>query len=289
MTPVSVEKGLLGEKGAIASSRTTRRRHRMVDKMPSARNFFLTLLLGLLVTAGLANAMLKQQHSSEESAGSEDEHAVHSDDSTFSRLLSSASPQALHGFLHAYFPGTYKHGIYDSDRSAMEVVHANDPELATSIVQLAKRQQSGNDTTSSTTPTSTETSTTTSTTGTSTSQETSTQETSSTSPTSPSDTTVISTITPTTSTETETPTTPSSSDSTQATSAPGTSADSSTEVPSETTIVTTTSSSSSTTSSSTSLTPTISLSSSSRSSSRGTSSKKSLHSHLVLLLVFPSV
>ncbi|KAI0840310.1 hypothetical protein F5Y06DRAFT_254057 [Hypoxylon sp. FL0890] len=251
MTPISVEKSPLGEKVAIASIQTTQRRHRLVDKMPSARNFFLTILLGLLVTAGLANAMLKQQHSSEASAENEGDHVVHRDDSTFSRLLSSASPQALHGFLHAYFPETYKHGVYDSDRSAMEAVHANDPELATSIVQLAKRQQSGNDTTSATTPTSTETSTITSTAESSTSQETSTQETTSASPTSPSDTTVVSTVTPTSSTETETPTTASTSDSTQATSTPGTSADSSTEMPSETTVVATT------TSSSTSLTPTI--------------------------------
>ncbi|OTA84956.1 hypothetical protein M434DRAFT_165709 [Hypoxylon sp. CO27-5] len=206
MTPISIEKGLLGEKVAIASTQTTCRRRRIADRMPSARNFFLTLLLGFLVTAGLANAMLKQQHSGEEPTKSGDDHALHRDDSTFLRLLSSTSPQALHEFLHAYFPSTYKHGIYDSDHSAMEAVHANDPELATSIVQLAKRQ-SGNDTTvSATTPTSTETSTITSTTESSTSQETSTQETSSASPTSPSDTTVESTVTPTTSAETQTTT-----------------------------------------------------------------------------------
>ncbi|KAI1414213.1 hypothetical protein F5Y13DRAFT_18355 [Hypoxylon sp. FL1857] len=267
MTPISVEKGLLGKKAAIASTQTTRRRHRMVDKMPSARNFFVTLFLGLLVMVGLANAMLNKQHPSEDSAESEGDHVVHRDDSTFSRLLSSASPQALHEFLHAYFPATYKHGIYDSDRSAMEVVHANDPELATSIVQLAKRQSGNDNTTSSvTTPTSTEISTVTSTTESSTSQDTSTQETSSASATSPSETTVVSTATPTTSTETETPTTPSTSESTQTTSTPGTSADSSTEV-SETTMTTT--------STSTSSNPSTPVSSSSSSSSSRTSSRES--------------
>ncbi|OTA61024.1 hypothetical protein K449DRAFT_66197 [Hypoxylon sp. EC38] len=110
-----------------------------------------------MTPTSIEKGFLGEKHSGEEPAKSDDDHGLHRDDSTFSRLLSSASPQVLHEFLHAYFPSTYKHGIYDSDRSAMEAVHANDPELATSIVQLAKRQ-SGNDTTvSTTTPTSTET------------------------------------------------------------------------------------------------------------------------------------
>ncbi|XXH00369.1 hypothetical protein Hte_006713 [Hypoxylon texense] len=148
MTPSPPGKGLLGEKAVSTPTQSSHIRRRMVERMPSPRHLFLTLLLGLLVTAGLANAVLKQQPSlyddDDDSAGSDADHGhdvVHHDDSTFSRLLSSASPQALHEFLHAYFPSTYKHGIYDSDHSAMEAVHATDPELATSIVQMAKRQQ----------------------------------------------------------------------------------------------------------------------------------------------------
>ncbi|KAI0119130.1 hypothetical protein F4814DRAFT_228064 [Daldinia grandis] len=153
MTSLS-EKGLLGEQQATytPTQHQPKRciRHRVVEKMPSPRHLFLTLFLGLLVTAGLASAVLHQKPSGEDKAGSETEHVVLRDDSTFSRLLSSASPRAIHEFLHAYFPGTYKHGVYDSDHSAMEAIHASDPELATSIVQLAKRQ-SGNETITTTT------------------------------------------------------------------------------------------------------------------------------------------
>ncbi|KAI1464630.1 uncharacterized protein F4812DRAFT_161307 [Daldinia caldariorum] len=142
MTSTLSEKGFLGEQAAYTPTQTKRCiRHRLTEKMPSPRHF-LTLFLSLLVTAGLASAVLHQTPSGEETARSETEHVVVRDDSTFSRLLNSASPRAIHEFLHAYFPGTYKHGVYDSDRSAMEAVHANDPELATSIVQMAKRQSS---------------------------------------------------------------------------------------------------------------------------------------------------
>ncbi|KAI1473464.1 hypothetical protein F4774DRAFT_44459 [Daldinia eschscholtzii] len=149
MTSTLSEKGLLGEQAAYIPTQPKRCiRHRLAEKMPSPRHF-LTLFLSLLVTAGLASAVLHQVPSGEETAQSETEHVVLRDDSTFSRLLNSASPRAIHEFLHAYFPGTYKHGVYDSDRTAMEAVHASDPELATSIVQMAKRQ-SGNETITST-------------------------------------------------------------------------------------------------------------------------------------------
>ncbi|KAI6090954.1 hypothetical protein F4821DRAFT_228317 [Hypoxylon rubiginosum] len=227
MSPSPPGKGLLGEK-VIPPTQSPYSRHRKLERMPSARHIFLTLLLGLLVTAGLANAVLKQQPppNDEDSAGNDADYSgdgIHRDDSTFSRLLSSASPQAIHEFLHAYFPGTYKHGIYDSDHSAMEAVHATDPELATSIVQMAKRQ-AGNETTvpptstqapdSSTLSTSTLVQTTTTTT-----PDTSTTDTTTTSPTAPSETsTVVETITTTSSTDS--PTTQPTSDSTSATSTP---------------------------------------------------------------------
>ncbi|KAI1404516.1 hypothetical protein F4819DRAFT_108243 [Hypoxylon fuscum] len=230
MSPSHPGKGLLDEKAVLITTQTTNSRHRVVDKMPSARHFFLTLFLGLLLTAGLVNAVLKQQPSGDEdSAGSEADHVVPHDDTTFSRLLSSASPQTLHEFLHAYFPGTYKHGVYDSDHSAIEAIRANDPELATSIVQMAKRQQSGNDTTA--VPTSTQAPDSSSvaiTTETSITQETLTSESTSESPTSPSEstTTVVETsvANPTSSTDSPTlPTSPTSptSESAVATSTPG--------------------------------------------------------------------
>ncbi|KAI2641918.1 hypothetical protein GGS26DRAFT_29014 [Hypomontagnella submonticulosa] len=203
MTSIS-EKGLSGEREVSASIQNTRPGLRMVEKMPSTRRFFLTLLLGLLVTAGLANAVLNREPHSEDSTESETDHISQRDDSAFSRMLSSASPQALHEFLHAYFPGTYKHGVYESDHSAMEVVHANDPELATSIVQLAKRQ-SGNETTSATSSTTTDSSTM-SPTSSSTTEQTSTQETSTAPPTSTDTTSTTSISSSTDSTSSSTPT-----------------------------------------------------------------------------------
>ncbi|KAI0883326.1 uncharacterized protein GGS22DRAFT_168424 [Annulohypoxylon maeteangense] len=225
MTPNLSEQNFLGEKATLPLTQTTQRPQHVVKKMPSARHFFLTLLLGLLFTTGLANGLLKQQPSNEVHAESKPDHVVHRDDSTFSRLLSSASPQALHHFLHTYFPATYKHGVYDSDHAAMEAVHANDPELATSIVQMAKRQQSsGNDTTAAvTTSTSTETSAATSTSQSTTTQE-STAETSSTTRSSASTSDApTSTVTSTSSTQTDSPTTTTttSSGSTETTSTPG--------------------------------------------------------------------
>ncbi|KAI1647176.1 uncharacterized protein F4817DRAFT_109329 [Daldinia loculata] len=240
MTSLS-EKGLLGEQQSTYTPTQPKRciRHRVVEKMPSPRHFFLTLFLGLLVTAGLASAVLHQKPSGEDKAEIETEHVVLRDDSTFSRLLSSASPRAIHEFLHAYFPGTYKHGVYDSDHSAMEAIHASDPELATSIVQLAKRQ-SGNETitttatsveSSSTAPTSeseSESTTTEEQTSTSTSVDTPTTTTSdsTTEPTSDVPTTTTSDVpTTTTTSTTDEPTTassPTSESSAETTSTPDT-------------------------------------------------------------------
>ncbi|KAI0167171.1 hypothetical protein GGR52DRAFT_557233 [Hypoxylon sp. FL1284] len=233
MAPIPPGKGLLGEKAVPALDRSTRTRHRMVERMPSNRCLlFLSLLLSLFITAGLANTILKQEPSvgGDDLAGSEAEQgpdsAIHGDDSTFSRLLSSASPQALHEFLHAYFPGTYKHGVYDSDNSAMEAVHATDPELATSIVQLAKRQQSGNDTTTpptstQTTDSSTLTSTSTPDQTTTTSDESSSADTTTTSPSPSSETSTSADIpTVTSASATDLTTTSPTSESTTATSTP---------------------------------------------------------------------
>ena len=104
--------------------------------MPSTRNLILTLVVGLLVTLGLASAVSTngqpcQNGESNGPGNIEPEETP----SAFSRLLSSASPEALHRFLHSHFPGTYRHGV-------LEAIHSSDPELASSIAQLAKRQGS---------------------------------------------------------------------------------------------------------------------------------------------------
>ncbi|ERT02224.1 uncharacterized protein SPSK_05473 [Sporothrix schenckii 1099-18] len=70
--------------------------------------------------------------------------------SSFSRLLEAVSPEALHDLLHEYLPNTYKHGVYPSEKHALEAVHRQNAALATSIVQLARRDL--NSSTSSTAP-----------------------------------------------------------------------------------------------------------------------------------------
>ena len=134
------------EKGSVLDDYPNRHqpshcRRRITENMPSARNLILTLVVGLLVTLGLASAVSPngQPCQNGESNGPGDAEPEESP-SAFSRLLSSASPEALHKFLHSHFPGTYRHGVFDSDQAAMEAVHSSDPELASSIVELAKRQ-----------------------------------------------------------------------------------------------------------------------------------------------------
>merc|ERR1712093_480387 len=71
----------------------------------------------------------------------------------FQELLDSVDPSALHNVLHAA-EDKYRHGIFKEDRTAMEVVHEENAEVATSLVELAKRQAGNNTTTTvETTPT----------------------------------------------------------------------------------------------------------------------------------------
>ncbi|KAK0674002.1 hypothetical protein QBC41DRAFT_310117 [Cercophora samala] len=60
-------------------------------------------------------------------------------DSSFSTLLNTASPKSLHDLLHRYFPEKFQDGVWPSEREAVAAVHEANAALATSIVQLAKR------------------------------------------------------------------------------------------------------------------------------------------------------
>ncbi|KAF2970396.1 hypothetical protein GQX73_g3242 [Xylaria multiplex] len=81
-------------------------------------------------------------------------------ETTFTRLLSAVSPQALHQLLHEYAPNAFKQGVLSSDRHAVEAAHPRSSAVASTIVHLAIRQAtSGNDTTTTDAPTSTDSST----------------------------------------------------------------------------------------------------------------------------------
>ncbi|KAK4179513.1 hypothetical protein QBC36DRAFT_322355 [Triangularia setosa] len=60
-------------------------------------------------------------------------------DSSFSALVNAASPKSLHDLLHRYFPEKFQDGVWPSEREAVAAVHKANAALATSIVQLAKR------------------------------------------------------------------------------------------------------------------------------------------------------
>jgi len=60
----------------------------------------------------------------------------------FQKLLNEVDPPSLHEALHTYSPKKFKHGMFQEDRTAVEVIHREEPSIATSIVNLARRQRS---------------------------------------------------------------------------------------------------------------------------------------------------
>ena len=58
---------------------------------------------------------------------------------TFRQLLEQVDPPSLHEALHNYSPKKFQHGMFQEDRSAVEVIHKTEPNLATSIINLARR------------------------------------------------------------------------------------------------------------------------------------------------------
>ncbi|MCJ1286835.1 hypothetical protein MMC26_006181 [Xylographa opegraphella] len=74
----------------------------------------------------------------------EDNREALSDSEAFRQLLEQVDPPALHAALHDFSPKKFKHGIFQEDQTAVEAIHRDDAPLATSILSLAKRQESGN-------------------------------------------------------------------------------------------------------------------------------------------------
>ena len=62
---------------------------------------------------------------------------------TFQKLLNQADPPALHSALHDYSPKKFGHGMFPEDRTAVEAIHREEPDVATGILKIAnvaKRQ-----------------------------------------------------------------------------------------------------------------------------------------------------
>jgi hypothetical protein len=92
-------------------------------------------------------------------------HEVAIDWDAFRSLIADMDEPSIHSILHSL--PKYKHGAFEKDSRAIEVVYSEDPALATSLLKLAKRKTisyrniSSPATTPATTPTTTTTTTTT--------------------------------------------------------------------------------------------------------------------------------
>ncbi|PNY26463.1 Uncharacterized protein TCAP_03582 [Tolypocladium capitatum] len=113
--------------------------------MSSIRRLAVAIIVGLFVGMGLAVA--------KDSAMARCLRAGHgvSNHEVKASLAKDPSPDLVYRLLHAYFPDKYQRGVHEPDNDATKAVHADDPDLAPTMAELAKRQRdgSGSNTTSS--------------------------------------------------------------------------------------------------------------------------------------------
>ncbi|PMD26149.1 hypothetical protein NA56DRAFT_337904 [Hyaloscypha hepaticicola] len=125
------------------------------DNMSRIQHLFFALLILAFLGLTIVSATSNQQ-------GNGIPDAIAKERLHFQELLDSVEPNSLHEVLHKHMKDRYKHGVYQEDKHAMEVVHQENAVVAHSLLELAKRQ-SGNSTTTvvtSTASTVTETTTT---------------------------------------------------------------------------------------------------------------------------------
>ena len=110
--------------------------------MPRIQHFFFTLLilalLGLTIVSAASNRALRNGVVAE---------AFAQEKLRFQELLNSVEPSSLHDVLHQHMKDKYKHGVYQEDKHAMEVVHQENAEVAHSLIELAKRDTTNGSTT----------------------------------------------------------------------------------------------------------------------------------------------
>jgi hypothetical protein len=103
------------------------------NNMFKIQHFFLTLFLVTLLTLSLVSAVSNNARQPAALAVSEEQ-------AKFQDLLNSVEPGCLHEVLHEFMGSKYKHGVYQEDKTAMEVLHQSNAEVAHSLIELAKRQ-----------------------------------------------------------------------------------------------------------------------------------------------------
>ncbi|UKZ70382.1 uncharacterized protein TrAtP1_011365 [Trichoderma atroviride] len=128
------------------------------NKMIYFRRALLVIVMGFVLGLGVATArpslMNCQRHSDNSNM---DLAKAHSSNGELAEALQKASPDLLHRLLHAYLPERYQHGVFATDKDAIDAISERDPSVASAIVQIAKRQDNGPSNSNSTTaaPTST--------------------------------------------------------------------------------------------------------------------------------------
>lgn len=143
-----------GEKTASVDNR---QRPALARRMACARRTIIILSLGTLVLLWFASVGSIRMPCHKVNPGNQTAGEV-LDSSSFSAILESASPASLQDLLHRYFPEKFPHGVFPSAHETAAVQQAAAAPVATSNVQLAKRQNDNSTTSSaSATPTSTPT------------------------------------------------------------------------------------------------------------------------------------
>ncbi|KAL2037433.1 hypothetical protein N7G274_009918 [Stereocaulon virgatum] len=97
--------------------------------MYSIRSITSTLLLTILTSSVVYATHIPKQTQEETD-----------DIAAFRQLLDQVDPPSLHNALHSYSPKKFEHGMFQEDRTAVEVIHKTEPTLATSIINLAKKK-----------------------------------------------------------------------------------------------------------------------------------------------------
>ncbi|KAL8933346.1 MAG: hypothetical protein Q9216_006412 [Gyalolechia sp. 2 TL-2023] len=109
--------------------------------MWSRPGILLALLYGFLAVVNAGNAQQKPQ---------DKEHEA--DLEEFGKLIDQVDPRSLHAALHDYSPKKFKHGMFKEDRTAVEAIHKDQPSLASTIIAIAKRQDTPSNGTAPTSP-----------------------------------------------------------------------------------------------------------------------------------------
>lgn len=122
------------------------------NKMLYFRRALLVIVMGFVLGLGVATARpsfinCQRHHDNSKMAMAK----AHGSNGELAEALQKASPDLLHRLLHAYLPERYQHGVFATDKDAIDAISERDPSVASAIVQIAKRQDNGPSNNNSTT------------------------------------------------------------------------------------------------------------------------------------------